>query len=624
MIPILEPLVHLLRPIAVASLMAAVAAGLGTLARGRPRGEESRWVEAGLDLALGLALLSALGFWLGLAGCLRMGALVLGAALLAGLLFLIRPRASPRNGRGQGVPAGSSALGEPGWRLALPILALVALPLAVLALYPPTAFDPTLYHLPYARAFVATGGLPYLPDLRFPVFPQASEVLFAEAMLLANDRAAQLLSLVATLATAGILFSWARRAWGAEAGALAAGLFLGGPIVAYLSGTAYTEPLLVLFTAATFACLDRYLADEDPRRLAFAGFLAGTAAAVKYLGLFAVGAALLVAVSRGNLGARIRRSGLACAFAALAVAPWYARNAVYTGNPIFPLWQRAFGADGWKSPIDYAPMPGDSFARLADLAAIPWTLSVDRGVVGRMPPWSPAIWIACVVALAATRRDVRVRRLLAAAAAYLAAFLVLPIDARYLLPILPLLAVAGAGSLARLFDRRRPTLALALAVALLPGWLWSLYDLHRLGPLPTDGTSRERFLAARLPAYAALRDLERRGGASASVYAFYAENHAYYAPGRFQGDWSGPASFDAVLSAAGSGDGLADALERLGADHLLTVVAHEPPLPRDSSFDRRFRRVYDDGRARVWQVLPRPSHGASVRAHSERHSVKGR
>src|SRR6185295_17652345 len=285
-IPILEPLVHLLRPIAVASLMAAVAAGLGTLARGRPRGEESRWVEAGLDLALGLALLSALGFWLGLAGCLRMGALVLGAALLAGLLFLIRPRASPRNGRGQGVPAGSSALGEPGWRLALPILALVALPLAVLALYPPTAFDPTLYHLPYARAFVATGGLPYLPDLRFPVFPQASEVLFAEAMLFSDDRAAQLLSLVATLATAGILFSWARRAWGAEAGALAAGLFLGGPIVAYLSGTAYTEPLLVLFTAATFACLDRYLADEDPRRLAFAGFLAGTAAAVKYLGLF--------------------------------------------------------------------------------------------------------------------------------------------------------------------------------------------------------------------------------------------------------------------------------------------------------------------------------------------------
>src|SRR6185295_6632631 len=70
-IPILEPLVHLLGPIAVASLMAAVAAGLGTLARGRPRGEESRWGEAGLNLALGLALLSALGFWLGLAGCLR-------------------------------------------------------------------------------------------------------------------------------------------------------------------------------------------------------------------------------------------------------------------------------------------------------------------------------------------------------------------------------------------------------------------------------------------------------------------------------------------------------------------------------------------------------------------------
>ena len=56
-------------------------------------------------------------------------------------------------------------------------LIAVSAPFFLLALYPPTAFDETLYHLPFAREFVRTGGVPFLPDLRFPVFPQLAEIL---------------------------------------------------------------------------------------------------------------------------------------------------------------------------------------------------------------------------------------------------------------------------------------------------------------------------------------------------------------------------------------------------------------------------------------------------------------
>ena len=65
--------------------------------------------------------------------------------------------------------------------------------------------------------------------------------------------------------------------------------------------------------------------------------------------------------------------------------------------------------------------------------------------------------------------------------------------------------------------------------------------------LQGGGAARERFLGDRLPAYRALRFLERTRGSAASVYAFYAENHVYYAPGRFQGDWAGPARFAEIL-----------------------------------------------------------------------------
>ena len=72
----------------------------------------------------------------------------------------------------------------------------MALPLFVLTLYPPIGFDATVYHLPYARAFVRAGQLEFLADLRFPVFPQVGEMGFVLGLFLSGDlvaRASQLL-----------------------------------------------------------------------------------------------------------------------------------------------------------------------------------------------------------------------------------------------------------------------------------------------------------------------------------------------------------------------------------------------------------------------------------------------
>jgi hypothetical protein len=493
------------------------------------------------------------------------------------------------------------------------VLLAILLPLIALALYPPTAFDATMYHLPFAKAFVATGGLPYLIDLRYPVFPQASEVLFAEAMMLGGDRAAQLMSLLATLATAAILFGWARRVSqeGAAsdaggAGELAAALFVGGPIVAYLSGTAYCEPLLVLFVAAAFDQIDRFdWGAGDPRGWGLAGVFAGSAAGVRYFGLFPVGVLLALALfARAGSGAeRWRRLAWTFGGVLLFAAPWYVRNTLYTGNPVFPVFPRLFGPSLWGGPAELAPWSeSHGLSQFAQMVRLPWTLTLGRPAFGRMPPWSPVIGIALLTAVVAVRREGRVRWLLGASLLYLAAFFFLPLDARFLLPILPLLCVAGALALAPLLGKRRYLLPAVVFLALAPTALWSLYQLHRQGPLPLSIAARERFLSDRLPAYRALRFLERTRGSAASVYAFYAENHAYYAPGRFQGDWAGPARFAEILKLTRSGDLLADGLSARGVTHLLTMVANEPPLPRDESFARRFRLVYDDGKARVWEI----------------------
>ncbi len=602
MIKFFAAIAYLARPLAAATGLGGAAWWLGAAARRTlltDMSSEERIGRSGVDVALGLALLSALGFWLGILGWLTVWGLVGGVGAMAGALWAVSSH--------------RTRVGAPPVRLSasrVVFVLFILLPLVALALYPPTGFDTTMYHLPFAKAFVATGGLPYLPDLRFPIFPQASEVLFAEAMLLDGDRAAQLVSLLATLSTAAILFGWARRVGrvGAAAsgvGELVAALFLGGPIIAYLSGTAYCEPLLILFVVAALDQIDRLDEDADRRRWGLAGVFAGSAAGVKYFGLFPVGVVLAVALfaRAGNRAERWRRFAWSLGGVLLFAAPWYVRNAVYTGNPFFPLFPRLFGPSVWGGPAELAPWSeGAGLLQVSQMVRLPWTLTFGRPTFGRMPPWSPMIGLALIAALLAAWRDRRVRLLLLASLLYLSAFFFLPIDARYLLPILPLLCLAGALSFAPHLGRHRLLLPAAILLALAPAALWSLYQLHRLGPLPVSNAAREHFLADRLPAYPALRFLARTRGAAASVYAFYAENHVYYATGRFQGDWGGRTPYAEMLKLSRSGDLLADGLRSRGVTHLLTVVAGGPPLPRDESFARRFRPVYDDGKARVWEI----------------------
>jgi len=120
--------------------------------------------EWSLATALGLALLGIGGYFLGAFGALRpapVSALAIALALPG--LSTVRERLTSL-GRPRGL----------GWIFVTTAAAGVAL-----ALYPPLAFDETLYHLPMARAYARTGAMPFLPDVRLPVCPALFEVLAA-------------------------------------------------------------------------------------------------------------------------------------------------------------------------------------------------------------------------------------------------------------------------------------------------------------------------------------------------------------------------------------------------------------------------------------------------------------
>ena len=588
-------------------VLAVTAFILGRLLTGELDRPVERWA---VPTACGLAVLAHLGLLLGLAGLLRPAPVlaVLGAVHLLGIPVWRELR--PTSWRWRWMALGAAAL----------------LPSALLALYPPTGFDATMYHLPFARGFVESGGVPFLADRRFPVFPQANEMLFALVMLFAPDLAAHGVQWLATVLAAALVWAWGRDAFvspgddHAAAGWLAAAVFLGAPIVTHLASSAYIEAGLTLFATAALYAVRRWRGSAERRWLVLSALFAATAADVKYLGLFFLGVAGLT-VLLGRFPERRARWTAALLFAAVAVAalaPWYGRIYAWTGNPVFPFFPRVFGTSLWAParfegfltpPADAATAPAASLGgllgqRLAGLVRLPWDVVFERSRYGGQPPHSPVYLAVLPLALLAAARDPRQRRLLGLAAAYALACTALPADSRYLVPVTPLLSLSAAGALLPWLGRRRLLIAGLCAGCFLPGWLYAFYRFQRQGPLPLTPAGREAYLVRKQPVYPAIASLNRTLGSGYTVWALHAENMPYYARGRFMGDWIGPASFRRVLLDLSSPEELHQRLRRLGADHLLTTHqgVNLPFSEEDAAFQRWFQPLYADPYAHVYRL----------------------
>ncbi len=544
----------LAKHVAVLFLALAAVAGAGTLVAG------SREPLA-LRAALGLAVWAEALLLLALAGWLRPAPvlLLLIVALAGGALRMQFPESISK-----------------AWTIAF---VAMGIPAFLLALQPPLAFDETLYHLPYVRALAQNGELRFLGELRFPAFPWLHELLCVPIYLLAGDTATHLMSLVEMLIATTLVATWARR-YAPRAAPLAAALFAGSPNVVHQATILYVEAALTLFVLAGFYALDVAITESRRKPLLFAGLFFGAACSVKYLGgYFAVTALIILLVVR-------RRDAplfaIATAAAALPTTLWLTFT---TGNPVFPFLTRIFGRSVWV-PL---PEPHNPW----DILRVLWDVTFARERVNTQPPVTPLlIGLVLLIAIAAYRHW-RPRALLLFSAVYLAIFMFLPRDSRYLLPLLPLVCVCAAVIVAIRFPRLT-TIATLIAIA--PGAAYLAWRLVRAGLPPADAQARHAVIAKRIAGYEALTH-----AGNSSVYVCGAEQLQYYAAGPLRGDFFGLHPYAEVLDGAHDTATLA---ARLRALHVAYFLADkERCVPRKAAGGMVL--AYEDARAQLWRVLPR-------------------
>jgi hypothetical protein len=582
--------------LALLGAFAAAAWGAGRALIARRLPFASRVESAAMSTVFGFGLLSAVFFVL--AGVRLLKAPAIAAVLAVGCALAWRERRAALDGfRRMGVKM---------------LAAIVLLPLVYCSLFPPLDPDATMYHLPAARAFAASGSMPALPDLRYPVFPQLVELLDAAELLVGGDVLTPLTSLLFCLLVAALLVAWGRRLGDLRAGAWSAALWLGSPFVLLLARAGLVEPATAAFATAALLAMQASVDGGSAAWLAASGALAGWAAGTKYTGLYFVAALGLAALVLSPRGARARAAAAFALGALAAGGPWYVRNWLLSGNPVWPFLGVVFGYRFW-GPIDVASATWSlrhegGPQSLRALLALPWNLATARlpGIRSLAPGLFALFPIGVAWGLASRSR----RWLVLVAAGFVVFWFATTQQVRFLIPAIPAVCLLTAGAISRLADRflrlPRPaatlvltSAAVVLGIALVPRDMAGKIVRRELPPV--DETSRADYFASRLPSYSLYRRLNAEHGGRYTIYAFHDETMKYFCEGRHLGDWFGPASYGRMNLSSGSA--LLRSLQRLGADHLLVNDSSlTTPLPRDEFFSAHFEEIFRSGAIRAFRV----------------------
>jgi 4-amino-4-deoxy-L-arabinose transferase-like glycosyltransferase len=258
----------------------------------------------------------------------------------------------------------------PAYLLAALIIALAG-SIVVLASVPPVDRDALTHHLAVPKLYLKHGGMVEIPSVPFSYYPMNLDLLYLIPLYFGNDIVPKYIHFVFALLTAWLIYSYLRErlekpSWGL----LGAFMFLSLPVIVKLSVTVYVDLGLIFFSTASLLQLLKWAADGyASRNLILSGVFCGLALGTKYNALISLllltslvpilhvrgGNGLLANLSQNGRPRRccsnwaqalraIAHAVLFVAAALLVYSPWMVRNAFWTGNPIYPLYQNVFSS----------------------------------------------------------------------------------------------------------------------------------------------------------------------------------------------------------------------------------------------------------------------------------------
>lgn len=401
--------------------------------------------------------------------------------------------------------------------IAFPMIAVGALTV-IAALAPPAEldWDGLAYHLAVPKIYLAKQSIHYIPFMSHSNFPFLVEMLYTVGLSLGSVSIAKLFHFWMFIATAAAIYSLCRRHLNARTGSLAALLFMTVPVIIWEAGIAYADIGTALYVTLGVYAILNWRQSRNVSWLIVGGLAMG----------FALGTKVLAAVPLAVLclwalwASRNLKPALTIGVIAILVgAPWYVKSFVYTGNPFYPFLYNIFGGRFWSAEAAEAYRGAQLVfgmgRSLGDLIILPWNATMNGALFFDDPdPARPKLFSLIgpaflglipltVLAKGGCRRLVGMA---AVVGVFGIAWFVLMQQIRYMIPIIPLLAIMAAAGLYAANEHWRFGRHVAnafTAVAIASGMIVALILAIMAAPAVFGIQDREDFLAENLDVYRA-------------------------------------------------------------------------------------------------------------------------
>ena len=528
-------------------------------------------------LALGLALLAVAGFAVAALGILSpyvVYILVAAAAALSyrqvGAVF----RAAKR--------AGVAPLQS--FEAAFAALAAVALVIALInCLSPVTANDALVYHLNLPKVYCAQGGFASMPANVYANMPHYGEVLFSVLYSVAGETGVTLfyfaMLVAAAAAVGGLVMRTAPRVFGILAG----GALLVQPLVLDHRVVGNIDMLMAFtYIAAIGVVLDGAWKEGRWRTIAAVSVLAGFMMGVKYTGVAPALSLLVLVLLLRHRALRARHLAAGFLIAVVILAPWLVRQAVNTGNPVYPVLEGRFDGANWDSIQSEQLRNWQSGMGMgrgpARYLALPFNVSV-RGRPGLNyvhfdGTISPVFLVLFPLVFIRPRRETMALALMAAGLGLFWAFTSQQL--RFLLPALALFAALGGIGLSSVHRWVKPLFLGIIFIEIVTLATPNQYGRSWVGDAVGDRLgaalgleSRERFLERTVQPFTLYREADATLPRGEPVFMIW-ENRAYHLDRPYFADSFFEASTVLRMTGtAGTAEDLRNRIEGMGYRYVL-------------------------------------------------------
>ncbi|RWX48884.1 Dolichyl-phosphate-mannose-protein mannosyltransferase [Candidatus Electrothrix communis] len=464
------------------------------------------------------------------------------------------------------------------------LLAGLLVCLALLAYTPPFSRDALIHHLQLPKLYLQHGGIYELPNLKFSYYPMNLDLLYMGALWLGSGILAKYIHMVFGLGTALLLYAHMRKRLSISYGLLGALFFLSIPIIVKLSITVYVDLGLLFFSTASLLLLFHWLeTGKQKKHLILAGLSCGLAIGTKYNGLlvlFLLALMLPILIIRSqpqtkkDTGTALRATVFFCLAALLSASPWLIKNALWTGNPIYPLYNGFFNRTHTAPPPDQQLSTATEkevktdeekkssgargiFARrymlyrenIWQLLLLPVRIFFEgqdndpRYFDGRLNPFLFLLPFLGFLGITQEKKQLRLEKTTLVAFSvfyFLFAFNTGVLRIRYLAPILPFLVILsmyGLKNLEKLGEKYATRIGLAklvwpLTVCLLLLWNGSYLSqqFKKIDPFSyiTGRLSRDEYLTQQIPEYTVMQYANNNLPESSKILCLFLGSRGYY------------------------------------------------------------------------------------------------